>query len=84
MINVLFFASIREQLKTDRLSITFDLTVSTVEQLIASLALSNDESWLQVLSADNVIKAVNQEVVNANHEIKEGDEVAFFPPVTGG
>ena len=84
MINVLFFASIREELKTDRLLITFDETVSTVEQLIASLALSNDESWLQVLSADNVIKAVNQQVVNAHHEIKEGDEVAFFPPVTGG
>ncbi len=97
MIHVLFFASIREQLQTGKLSIELDadgitvagsasigLSVSTVEQLIAYLASTYDQSWLPVLSADNVIKAVNQQVVDKNFIISDGDEVAFFPPVTGG
>jgi molybdopterin synthase sulfur carrier subunit len=86
MISVLFFASIREQLETDRLSITADASVNilTVEQLIFYLASTHDQSWLQILSADNVIKAVNQQVVDNTYALSDGDEVAFFPPVTGG
>ncbi len=33
---------------------------------------------------DNVLMAVNLEYVGANHPVEDGDEVAFFPPVTGG
>jgi molybdopterin synthase sulfur carrier subunit len=86
MISVLFFASIREQLQTDRLSITADASVNilTVEQLVVYLASTHDQSWLQILSADNVIKAVNQQVVDNTYALSDGDEVAFFPPVTGG
>jgi len=35
------------------------------------------------LPAD-VLMAVNLEYVNADHRVEDGDEVAFFPPVTGG
>ena len=33
---------------------------------------------------DNVLMAVNLEYVGADHPVEDGDEVAFFPPVTGG
>ena len=33
---------------------------------------------------DNLLAAVNMEYAELDFEVKEGDEVAFFPPVTGG
>ena len=33
---------------------------------------------------ENTLMAVNMEYVDASHAVKSGDEVAFFPPVTGG
>ena len=33
---------------------------------------------------ENVLMAVNLEYVGADHPVEDGDEVAFFPPVTGG
>ena len=40
--------------------------------------------WEEVLGQDNIIRAVNQEVAEAGQVLRDGDEVAFFPPVTGG
>lgn len=83
MIHVLFFARIREELGIDKVSVAPSpaLTITMLrEQLIAD----HGESWRPVLCADNVIKAVNQEVVEDHHPLADGDEVAFFPPVTGG
>jgi len=36
------------------------------------------------LTAENVRVAVNQEMVNGDLQVRNGDEIAFFPPVTGG
>jgi sulfur-carrier protein len=41
-------------------------------------------AWRDVLAQDNMIRAVNQVVVPGNCTLRDGDEVAFFPPVTGG
>ena len=74
-IAVKFFASLREQ----------------VGQADASLDASDNLTVEQVWSAtssinmpDNTLCAVNMEYVGATHGVKDGDEVAFFPPVTGG
>ncbi|MEI6707474.1 MAG: MoaD/ThiS family protein [Methylococcales bacterium] len=50
--------------------------------------LSIRELWQRVNAAtplpDNILVAVNMDYVDLNHLVKDGDEVAFFPPVTGG
>ncbi|HEB28031.1 MAG TPA: molybdopterin converting factor subunit 1 [Porticoccus sp.] len=84
MVEVLFFARIREQLGVDRLSLALPSAPINLQQFKQYLIENNDPSWAEVLLADNVVKAVNQEVVDDNHCLSEGDEIAFFPPVTGG
>lgn len=75
-IKVLFFASLREQLGKDEHIITTDQ------------ALSLNDCWKQASNnadmPDNTLCAINMEYVKANSLANDGDEVAFFPPVTGG
>ena len=83
MIDVLFFARIREQLDVDKICLPLPQAETTVATLIQHLIELHGERWA-LLAADNVIKAVNQSVVEDQHSLVDGDEVAFFPPVTGG
>ncbi|KGT89438.1 molybdopterin synthase small subunit [Erwinia typographi] len=81
MINVLFFAQIRELVGTG--SVTMTEEYATVEALRAALASKGDR-WALALESGKVLSAVNQTLVAMQYELKPGDEVAFFPPVTGG
>ncbi|WP_242600842.1 MoaD/ThiS family protein, partial [Erwinia billingiae] len=49
----------------------------------AVLAAKGDR-WSLALESGKVLSAVNQTLVSPQHALKAGDEVAFFPPVTGG
>ncbi|WP_179234628.1 molybdopterin synthase sulfur carrier subunit [Salmonella enterica] len=73
MIKVLFFAQVRELTGTDALDLPADF--STVESLRQHLTTKSDR-WARA--------AVNQTLVSFDHPLTAGDEVAFFPPVTGG
>ncbi|MDG1752634.1 MAG: molybdopterin converting factor subunit 1 [Thalassotalea sp.] len=81
MIKVLFFAALREQLNSEEISLPLDKMV-TVEHVIESLVTKNPD-WKTAFS-HTLLCAINQEMVTKNHTVKSGDEVAFFPPVTGG
>jgi molybdopterin synthase sulfur carrier subunit len=83
MIKVRFFAGIREQLDTSELAVDSN-QVNTLGELRAMLAHKNGELWSRVLMADNVIIARNQEVAQLDWQVADEDEVAFYPPVTGG
>lgn len=74
MITVLFFAQVRELTGVERL--TLEAGFPTVEALRQALALA--------LAPGKLLAAVNQALVPADHPLGAGDEVAFFPPVTGG
>ncbi|WP_085299798.1 molybdopterin synthase sulfur carrier subunit [Cognaticolwellia mytili] len=82
MIKVLFFARLREQLSTDSLQVeaSENLTVDHIRQQLAA----KNELWAKVMTADSLLVAVNQEVTDWSQPLKDGDEIAFFPPVTGG
>jgi molybdopterin synthase sulfur carrier subunit len=84
MIDVLFFASIREQLGTRELSLALAGEPPTVSLLRQQIIDVRGGNWSDVLCADNVVIAVNQQVVDDQHVLRDGDELAFFPPVTGG
>lgn len=81
VIKVLFFAKIREQLKTSE--IVVNENPETVGELRKLLWL-NGPDWKSNLSNDTSLVAVNQSLRDDLMPLKQGDEVAFFPPVTGG
>ena len=84
MLRVLFFARIREQLDCASLEVEWEEGVASLDALQAQLVARRGQLWADVLGQDNIIRAVNQDVVSANCALADGDEVAFFPPVTGG
>jgi len=77
-IQVLFFASLR------------DISGVADKELIVDTGMSVAELWQQVsadfeLLPEKVLCAVNQEYVDTDYQLQDGDqEIAFFPPVTGG
>lgn len=81
MIKVLFFAQTRELVGVDELEV--DATYETVEQLRSHLA-SQTGKWDIALEEGKLLAAVNQSIVPLDSSLSDGDEVAFFPPVTGG
>lgn len=84
MLSLVFFASVREKLGVEKEQWAWSAEISTVGQLLAALIEAKGESWGAVLLQPNLLIAVNQEMANSDSAISDGDEVAFFPPVTGG
>ena len=83
MIKVLFFASFREQLGTDFEQI--EAEGLTDAGSVLSMLRARGDVWGKIFAEEQTVMiAVNQEVAEAHTAIKNGDEVAFFPPVTGG
>lgn len=81
MIKVLFFAQTRELLDMDGLEV--EPTYSTAEELRAFLCEKGGK-WSLALASGKLLVAINQTISPLSSEIHDGDEVAFFPPVTGG
>ncbi|MCL1144236.1 molybdopterin synthase sulfur carrier subunit [Shewanella gaetbuli] len=82
MIQVLFFAQVRELLGTAKLELSAE-GITTAESLRAALA-AKDDKWAKVMSSDKLLVAINQTMSQWDASVVDGDEVAFFPPVTGG
>ncbi|MFT7009610.1 MAG: molybdopterin synthase sulfur carrier subunit [Colwellia sp.] len=82
MIKIVFFAALREQLDCAELSIAADnaKTVDDIKQLLSA----KNEQWQKPFTNTSLLSAVNHDMVDGTHLVKSGDEVAFFPPVTGG
>lgn len=76
-ITVRYFAALRDELGKARDQIEPDETIMTVERLWDAL-------WPQRARPANTLIAVNQTYARPDQPVRDGDEVAFFPPVTGG
>ncbi len=83
LIKVLFFARVRDQVGTSEMDFELPSGYQNVGAVI-DLLKRKGESFEAVLSDPSVLVALNQEMANAETTVEEGDELAFFPPVTGG
>lgn len=83
MIKVLYFAAIREDLGTGQEEVAPE-GVATAADLLEELR-GRSEAHARALAPERrVLMAVNQEYAEAGRPLADGDEVALFPPVTGG
>lgn len=84
LIKVLYFARLKESLNYSTEDMPLPAGVSNISQLKAHLA-QRGEAWANLFNGKQPIRAaINHALVDNNAAIKDGDEVAFFPPVTGG
>ena len=83
-ISVHFFAELREQLGQEQLLLELKAIGGHTLQDLRTHLQGLDARWDQVLSSPNLLMAVNQQMARPGQLLKAGDEVAFFPPVTGG
>ena len=83
-VKLLFFASLREQLGRAQEEVELPPAINTVGALREHLRTRGGD-WASVFAPNRPVRAaVNQDMVHSAAAIKAGDEVAFFPPVTGG
>lgn len=82
-VNLLFFAGLREALGVASESVSLPAGIVTVGGLREHLA-ARGERWAGLATTKNLRAAVNQRMVGPDAPLQPGDEVAFFPPVTGG
>ena len=83
-IEVLYFARLREVFGREREQVELPGNVQDVGGLTAWLR-SRGETWERELAPGRPVRiAVNQDMAAADTPVGDGDEVAFFPPVTGG
>lgn len=84
MITILYFARLREALGTASEEIALPDGVRDLAALRRVLT-SRGGAWADELADGKSVRAaVNQDVAQANTRVADGDEIAFFPPVTGG
>ena len=83
-IKLRFFASLREQLGCSEEAVALPVEITTVGQLRAWL-IARGGVWAESFAdSRNLRAALQHDMCEATAEISDGDEVAFFPPVTGG
>jgi sulfur-carrier protein len=83
-IKVRYFASVKEQLGRDFEELELPDSVGTVAGVRAHLS-ARGGVWAETLAdSRRITAAVNQDMVKPTAAVACGDEVAFFPPVTGG
>ncbi len=84
MLEIHYFASVRETMQRPVDEIPYSTDVATVADLVSVLS-EKDATFKSLNESGNpLLVAVNQTVVDKTYQLSSGDEVAFFPPMTGG
>ncbi len=83
-VTVLYFASLREALGKSREPLALPPQVATAGDLRVWLS-SQGAAYAMALDPERAVRiAVDQDMADADTPLRDGAEVAFFPPVTGG
>ncbi len=81
---ICYFAWMREKMDMAEEELTLPTTIKTVADLMDFLK-KRDEKGAHAFDDSSLLRvAVNQSFANFDHPLSDSDEVAFFPPVTGG
>ncbi len=84
MVTLLYFASLRESVGVSREQLELPSGNATVSALVDRLR-DRDARWTEAFAPGRQWRvAVNQQMATPATPIRPGDEIAFFPPVTGG
>lgn len=83
-IHVLYFAWLRERVGQGEEQLTLPAGVATVGALVSWLSARSERHRAAFAEAALLRCAVNQDFATPEAAVHPGDEVAFFPPVTGG
>lgn len=84
MVDILYFASLREALNTSREALELTQQIQTVAELKQFL-IERGGAWKQAFTqSQSLLVSVNQQMADDHTAIRDQDEIAFFPPVTGG
>lgn len=84
MVTLIYFARLRESLGTGSEQVALPAGVRDLDGLRAML-MARGGAWASELAGNKPVRAaVNQDMAQGDTRIGDGDEVAFFPPVTGG
>lgn len=84
LIKILYFARLKESLKYSTEDVVLPPEVRTIADLKQHLALRGETWAVQFAGKVALRAAINHTLVENDALIQAGDEVAFFPPVTGG
>ncbi len=84
MIELLYFARIRETIGQSSEKISLPKNVKNIDDLINHLRAKSENYHTAFFNETLIRVAVNQTYVSFDHPISDLDEIAFFPPMTGG
>ena len=85
MVTLLYFASLREALGRSREQVALPARGTPTVSLLLEELRARDAQLAQALAPGKPWRvAVNQQMADLATPVKPGDEIAFFPPVTGG
>ena len=84
MLTLHYFASLRETLGVDQETVALPAADISVAELIKHVVVLHGASREVLQDASRVLVAVDQTIVERDHVLQGGEEIAFFPPMTGG
>ena len=84
-LKLLFFASLREKFGFSQKEFTLSKKVRTPEEFLLIMSKQIGGEWINLFEDKKLYKvAINQDLSSWKDPIFEGDELAIFPPITGG